>query len=201
MISHSPEVHGRSYQCTLIIYLSQISKYIWSFLRFDLEYIIWFSLGNINGINGFNNYLLLYTHIYSLGLSFSKPCTAKLYTQPACLILYLNLKCIISKTELIILIYITLPVYQQTDMAKKIKYTNQKSGNHLWPCLFLSNFSQYCWWAACWWITWRYYFTKVFLMSLLLWYIYYKSNPERWCCESAALYMPANLENSAVAQE
>ena len=36
-------------------------------------------------------------------------------------------------------------------------------------------------------------------MSLLLWYIYYKSNPERWCCESAALYMPANLENSAVA--
>ena len=23
------------------------------------------------------------------------------------------------------------------------------------------------------------------------------SNPERWCCESAALYMPANLENSA----
>ena len=26
------------------------------------------------------------------------------------------------------------------------------------------------------------------------------SNPERWCCESAALNMPANLENSAVAQ-
>ena len=25
------------------------------------------------------------------------------------------------------------------------------------------------------------------------------SNPERWCCESAALIMPANLENSAVA--
>ena len=25
------------------------------------------------------------------------------------------------------------------------------------------------------------------------------SNPERWCCESAALSMPANLENSAVA--
>ena len=25
------------------------------------------------------------------------------------------------------------------------------------------------------------------------------SNPERWCCESAALDMPANLENSAVA--
>ena len=25
------------------------------------------------------------------------------------------------------------------------------------------------------------------------------SNPERWCCESAALNMPANLENSAVA--
>ena len=24
------------------------------------------------------------------------------------------------------------------------------------------------------------------------------SNPERWCCESAALSMPANLENSAV---
>ena len=24
------------------------------------------------------------------------------------------------------------------------------------------------------------------------------SNPERWCCESAALNMPANLENSAV---
>ena len=24
-------------------------------------------------------------------------------------------------------------------------------------------------------------------------------NPERWCCESAALNMPANLENSAVA--
>ena len=26
-------------------------------------------------------------------------------------------------------------------------------------------------------------------------------NPERWCCESAALNMPANLENSAVAQD
>ena len=25
------------------------------------------------------------------------------------------------------------------------------------------------------------------------------SNPERWCCENAALNMPANLENSAVA--
>ena len=25
------------------------------------------------------------------------------------------------------------------------------------------------------------------------------SNPERWCCKSAALNMPANLENSAVA--
>ena len=25
------------------------------------------------------------------------------------------------------------------------------------------------------------------------------SNPERWCCESAALNMPTNLENSAVA--
>ena len=25
------------------------------------------------------------------------------------------------------------------------------------------------------------------------------SNPERWCCESAALNMPANLENSATA--
>ena len=25
------------------------------------------------------------------------------------------------------------------------------------------------------------------------------SNPERWCCESAAFNMPANLENSAVA--
>ena len=25
------------------------------------------------------------------------------------------------------------------------------------------------------------------------------SNPERWCCESTALNMPANLENSAVA--
>ena len=25
------------------------------------------------------------------------------------------------------------------------------------------------------------------------------SNPERWCCESAVLNMPANLENSAVA--
>ena len=25
------------------------------------------------------------------------------------------------------------------------------------------------------------------------------SNPERWCCESAALNMPAHLENSAVA--
>ena len=25
------------------------------------------------------------------------------------------------------------------------------------------------------------------------------SNPERWCCESAAINMPANLENSAVA--
>ena len=25
------------------------------------------------------------------------------------------------------------------------------------------------------------------------------SNPERWCCESAALNMPANLENSALA--
>ena len=27
------------------------------------------------------------------------------------------------------------------------------------------------------------------------------SNPKRWCCESAALNMPANLENSAVATE
>ena len=27
------------------------------------------------------------------------------------------------------------------------------------------------------------------------------SNPKRWCCESAALNMPANLENSAVAAE
>ena len=27
----------------------------------------------------------------------------------------------------------------------------------------------------------------------------YFSNPESWCCESAALNMPANLENSAVA--
>ena len=25
------------------------------------------------------------------------------------------------------------------------------------------------------------------------------SNPEEWCCESAALNMPTNLENSAVA--
>ena len=25
------------------------------------------------------------------------------------------------------------------------------------------------------------------------------SNPERWCCENAALHLPANLENSAVA--
>ena len=25
------------------------------------------------------------------------------------------------------------------------------------------------------------------------------SNPKRWCCESAALHMPANLKNSAVA--
>ena len=27
----------------------------------------------------------------------------------------------------------------------------------------------------------------------------YFSNPKRWCCESAALNMPANLENSALA--
>ena len=27
------------------------------------------------------------------------------------------------------------------------------------------------------------------------------SNPKRWCCESAALNMPANLENSAVAKD
>ena len=27
------------------------------------------------------------------------------------------------------------------------------------------------------------------------------SNPERWCCESSALNMPANLENSAVATD
>ena len=27
------------------------------------------------------------------------------------------------------------------------------------------------------------------------------SNPKRWCCESAALNMPANLENSAVPQD
>ena len=35
-------------------------------------------------------------------------------------------------------------------------------------------------------------------------YIYWEranSNPERWCCESAALNMPANLENSAVAMD
>ena len=31
---------------------------------------------------------------------------------------------------------------------------------------------------------------------ITLWAI---SNPERWCCESAALNMPANLEDSAVA--
>ena len=30
-------------------------------------------------------------------------------------------------------------------------------------------------------------------------HIYMYPNPERWCCESAALNMPANLENSAVA--
>ena len=33
-------------------------------------------------------------------------------------------------------------------------------------------------------------------ISKRLWAI---PNPERWCCESAALSMPANLENSAVA--
>ena len=27
------------------------------------------------------------------------------------------------------------------------------------------------------------------------------SNPKRWCCESAALNMSANLENSAVAKD
>ena len=37
-----------------------------------------------------------------------------------------------------------------------------------------------------------------------LWYIWWNSiwtisNPKRWCCESAALNIPANLENSAVA--
>ena len=29
----------------------------------------------------------------------------------------------------------------------------------------------------------------------------WNSNPKRWCCESAALNIPANLENSAVAQD
>ena len=30
-------------------------------------------------------------------------------------------------------------------------------------------------------------------------YSFIDTNPERWCCESAALNMPANMENSAVA--
>ena len=37
---------------------------------------------------------------------------------------------------------------------------------------------------------------KVSLESNSSWAI---SNPEKWCCESAALNMPAHLENSAVA--
>ena len=47
------------------------------------------------------------------------------------------------------------------------------------------------------------------VMILVFWILGFKptsslssftiSNPERWCCESAALSMPANLENSAVA--
>ena len=35
----------------------------------------------------------------------------------------------------------------------------------------------------------------------MTWCVQRESNHERWCCESAALNMPANLENSAVATE
>ena len=52
-----------------------------------------------------------------------------------------------------------------------------------------------CWWECklvqpLWRTVWS------FLKKLEIELLY---NPERWCCESAALNMPANLENSAVA--
>ena len=46
------------------------------------------------------------------------------------------------------------------------------------------------------WTLMKYIQKKVSLESNSSWAI---SNPERWCCESAALTMPAHLENSAVA--
>ena len=37
------------------------------------------------------------------------------------------------------------------------------------------------------------------ILHMVMYMFLLPSNPERWCCESAALNMPANLENSAVA--
>ena len=41
-------------------------------------------------------------------------------------------------------------------------------------------------------------FFKIFILIYLVALQPYISNPKRWCCESAALNMPANWENSAV---
>ena len=61
----------------------------------------------------------------------------------------------------------------------------------------------------CRWTTFTFYTSCPLLdpavFSYLIFILYIKnsswaiSNPERWCCESAALNMPPNLENSAVA--
>ena len=40
---------------------------------------------------------------------------------------------------------------------------------------------------------------ELHLLYATIWNSWAISNPKRWCCESAALKMPANLENSAVA--
>ena len=47
----------------------------------------------------------------------------------------------------------------------------------------------------------RLFYTSVSLLLSCGWWnsSWIIPNPERWCCESAALNMPANLENSAVA--
>ena len=49
-------------------------------------------------------------------------------------------------------------------------------------------------------VQWEGYHPSVFAQGLDKWNSSWAiSNPERWCCESAALNMPENLENSAVA--
>lgn len=72
-----PYLSGHFSQCTLFIFL-KLENIPWSSLRF-----IWSifsscyscSLGNINNIHGFNDYLLHYSHFYSLSFFLNfKPC-------------------------------------------------------------------------------------------------------------------------------